>query len=1128
MSSLSKCETRHSDPIRFTRACLPTPMLALISAPTAWYRLRLPTAAASRPHRLRTASISSSEPSSPRLWSPSDLTLFSESPWASWLERLAREQPTHPLASAMDAPDAFLQMLGRKGAESEEAVLRSLRANCGDHNVIDLSAVRGSAKERVSATRAALAAGPAIIYQAPLMGGGFYGIADFLVRVDDQHALQQQAPATAASAAAAASSTSGDLLLACEGSADRLAAILSKDALKSECAARKLRVSGTKAVLAPRLVEALRGEEAAAAMTAAAATAAARYMVWDAKLGRQPRPSQALQLCCYAEMLAEQQRAPVESVGLILGATPLVLRVSSYDALYRRVRARTRVCLAWRACWHRAGLVPGGTATLTAVRSAPALAQVRRRFLAAQDAFDAADDAPPLPDPRMPAGRWSGLAASQLDQRDDLRRVARLSRLQAVRLRAAGVGTATELAALDPASRHGGADSGTGGEEGGGGQGSDEGGGGQGGGLPVVAGVPPAALRRLARQAALQQQAALRPDAPPPFELLRGACASASGLGLLPLPDPADAFFDLEGFPFATLPALAAADAFPDLHWLSSVAADEAAASADASATAVTSAPSEGGREYLWGISTRPGAEAADAASGEYLAWWAHDAAAERAAFIAAVDWIVERKRASPEMHVYHYGAYEVSALRRLAGRYGAREDAVDEILRRGVLVDLYDVVRHGLLLGEPRYSIKNVERLYRPKRDTDVGKGDQSVAVYNAWLEAPDGADEASSPTLRSLAEYNRDDCVSTRQLAEWLWRLRCVRCGAPRARAANRAVVSADGEADDDEDAAHDVPSAAVAEEEAEVARLEGVLLGDEHGAAWAEGDWPPRGALSDAGVRETLAGMLRYHRREAKPQWWRRYEWLASPPSELLADARTLGGLVRTAREPFKSAPRKRRLAYEFRFEASQVRGDCSRLLEAARNRLLTGLANEFRFEPSQEVNLAEGSGVVLRDDEAFVGAADGGGAGSGLGGGSGGASSSDTPDGAGDGEGKSLGGTLLTLDRAAGLAVIECGQVPPARLSLLPNEFVDGAPVARALRATAASMVAAPGSRTALGELLARNVPTVAVEAADGQLEEATMAPFVSAAAAEGEAAVLSAAVSTVVSLRRSYLCVQVEN
>ena len=133
------------------------------------------------------------------------------------------------------------------------------------------------------------------------------------------------------------------------------------------------------------------------------------YTVWDAKLSRHARPQHALQLCCYAEMLGAQQGAPVERVGLILGSTPLVLRVASYDALYRRTRAR---------------------------------------FLSAQDAFDASATPPELPAPRAPAGRWSGLAASQLELRDDLLLVARLSRSQAARLRSAGICTATELSQL--------------------------------------------------------------------------------------------------------------------------------------------------------------------------------------------------------------------------------------------------------------------------------------------------------------------------------------------------------------------------------------------------------------------------------------------------------------------------------------------------------------------------------------------------------------------------------------------------------------------------------------------------------------------------------------------------------
>src|ERR1039458_9511104 len=47
-------------------------------------------------------------------------------------------------------------------------------------------------------------------------------------------------------------------------------------------------------------------------------------------------------------------------------------------------------------------------------------------------------------------------------------------------------------------------------------------------------------------------------------------------------------------------------------------------------------------------------------------------------------------------------------------GKYGVCEDEVDGMLRGGVFVDLFKVVRQGLLVGEPSYSLKYVEHLYR------------------------------------------------------------------------------------------------------------------------------------------------------------------------------------------------------------------------------------------------------------------------------------------------------------------------------------------------------------------------------------------------------------------------------
>ena len=53
--------------------------------------------------------------------------------------------------------------------------------------------------------------------------------------------------------------------------------------------------------------------------------------------------------------------------------------------------------------------------------------------------------------------------------------------------------------------------------------------------------------------------------------------------------------------------------------------------------------------------------------------------------------------------------------------RYASRENEVDEPLKNHVFVDLYTVVRQGLLIGESSYSLKNVEHLYLSKRGGQV-----------------------------------------------------------------------------------------------------------------------------------------------------------------------------------------------------------------------------------------------------------------------------------------------------------------------------------------------------------------------------------------------------------------------
>ena len=78
-----------------------------------------------------------------------------------------------------------------------------------------------------------------------------------------------------------------------------------------------------------------------------------------------------------------------------------------------------------------------------------------------------------------------------------------------------------------------------------------------------------------------------------------------------------------------------------------------------------------------------------------------------------ALTMVRKRRKRYPKMHIYHYAPYEKSALLRLAGRYGVGEDDVDDLLRNGVLVDLYPLVRKSIRVGTENYSLKSLEPLY-------------------------------------------------------------------------------------------------------------------------------------------------------------------------------------------------------------------------------------------------------------------------------------------------------------------------------------------------------------------------------------------------------------------------------
>ena len=103
--------------------------------------------------------------------------------------------------------------------------------------------------------------------------------------------------------------------------------------------------------------------------------------------------------------------------------------------------------------------------------------------------------------------------------------------------------------------------------------------------------------------------------------------------------------------------------------------------------------------------------------------------------------WCASGASAIPDMHIYHYAAYEKTALLRLAGRYGVGEDEVDDLLRNGVLVDLYPLVRKSIRVGAETYSLKSLEPLYMGAelRTGDVTTATDSITQYARYCELRD-----------------------------------------------------------------------------------------------------------------------------------------------------------------------------------------------------------------------------------------------------------------------------------------------------------------------------------------------------------------------------------------------------
>ena len=241
--------------------------------------------------------------------------------------------------------------------------------------------------------------------------------------------------------------------------------------------------------------------------------------------------------------------------------------------------------------------------------------------------------------------------------------------------------------------------------------------------------------------------------------------------------------------------------------------------------------------------------------------------------------------------------------MKRLMGKYATREDEVDELLRDGVFVDLYKVVRQGFVVGTPSYSLKD-DRAPLPA----AARGRRRLRRRARW-SSTSGGSTAGEPRRWQESPILQDPRLQPRSTATPPGGFGAG-CWSGSARAGS-AIVPASRQpgTKPKEPAAGDGADGRGARRPRSVA---------------------PRRRLRHRGpggrLDELLGWLVEFHRREEKPMWWRMFERHDRSIEERFDDPDCLAGLVRTD-------------------------------TAAASDQAVPGL--EYRFDPDQDTKLRAGS-------------------------------------------------------------------------------------------------------------------------------------------------------------------------
>ncbi len=356
-------------------------------------------------------------------------------------------------------------------------------------------------------------------------------------------------------------------------------------------------------------------------------------------------------------------------------------------------------------------------------------------------------------------------------------------------------------------------------------------------------------FHRLQKQAKIQQKQ--RQSKTPEYEYLK--VVDGEGLTRLPEPDAGDVFFDIEGDRF-----------YPG-----------------------------GGIEYLLGICYLEQGQMS------YRAYWALNRTDEKRQFDALMDFLMNRWTMYPDMHIYHFAPYEPSAVKHLMLRFSIWGEELDKLLRAERFVDLHLILKQSIRAGVEKYGLKEMEPFYAYQREMALKTASHALRNVQRALEL-DVVSKIGQPDLDIIAEYNKEDCISTARLRDWLEDRR--RELIDHGELIERPLVK------DDE------PPEDTVERIKRIKEVYGQLI------VMIPEEAKDRNA-QDKHIA-LLADLLEYFRREEKNAWWEFFRINDLEPNELFDERKAITGLEFI--QEFKAPGSKKLPTHQYRYPAQEFSG------------------------------------------------------------------------------------------------------------------------------------------------------------------------------------------------------------